>query len=45
MSAERFVPQPVQVQALDAQTVVVTRGLEAGQRVVVQGASLVAQVR
>lgn len=45
VSAERFVPQPVQLQPLDAQTVVVTRGLDAGERVVVQGASLVAQVR
>lgn len=43
--AERFLPQPVQVQPLDAQTVVVTRGLADGNRVVVQGASLIAQVR
>lgn len=44
-SAERFRPQPVQAQALDAQTVLVTQGLEAGQRVVVQGAPLIAQIR
>jgi biotin carboxyl carrier protein len=43
--AERFIPQPVQVQALDAQTVVVTQGLGADNRVVVQGATLLAQVR
>ncbi|MEK9950781.1 MAG: efflux RND transporter periplasmic adaptor subunit, partial [Curvibacter sp.] len=44
-SAERFVAQPVQAQALDARTVVVTQGLQAGQRVVVQGAPLIAQIR
>lgn len=43
--AERFVPQPVQVRPLDAQTVVVTSGLGADHRVVVQGASLLAQIR
>lgn len=43
--AERFIPQPVEVQTLDAQTVVVTRGLSADNRVVVQGASLIAQIR
>jgi len=43
--AERYVPQPVQVESVDAQTVVVTRGLAADNRVVVQGASLIAQIR
>lgn len=43
--AERFVPQPVQVQVLDTHTVLVTRGLSADNRVVVQGAALVAQIR
>lgn len=43
--AERFVPQPVEVQPLDARRVVVTKGLGPDNRVVVQGASLVAQVR
>lgn len=43
--AERYVPQPVQVQPLNAQTIVVTAGLGAENRVVVQGASLLAQVR
>ncbi|MCO5118861.1 MAG: efflux RND transporter periplasmic adaptor subunit [Burkholderiaceae bacterium] len=44
-SAERYVPQPVQVRPLDATTVVVTQGLAAGSRAVVQGAPLLAQVR
>ena len=44
-SAERYVPQPVQFQALDALTVVVTQGLGADNRVVVQGAPLIAQIR
>jgi hypothetical protein len=43
--AQRFVPQPVQFRALDANTVVVTKGLSADNRVVVQGASLIAQIR
>ena len=43
--AERFVPQPVQFRPLDAHTVVVTQGLGADNRVVVQGAPLIAQIR
>jgi hypothetical protein len=43
--AERFIPQPVQVRPLDAGTVVVTQGLSADNRVVVQGAPLIAQIR
>ncbi len=43
--AERFIPQPVQFRPLDAGTVVVTRGLSADNRVVVQGAPLIAQIR
>ena len=43
--AQRFVPQPVQFRPLDASTVVVTQGLSADNRVVVQGASLIAQIR
>ena len=43
--AERFVPQPVQFRPLDAGTVVVTQGLSADNRVVVQGAALIAQIR
>jgi membrane fusion protein, heavy metal efflux system len=43
--AERFIPQPVQFRPLDAGTVVVTQGLGADNRVVVQGAPLIAQIR
>ncbi len=43
--AERFIPQPVQARALDARTLLVTRGLSADNRVVVQGAALIAQIR
>jgi membrane fusion protein, heavy metal efflux system len=43
--AERFIPQPVQLRALDAATVVVTQGLAADNRVVVEGAPLIAQIR
>jgi len=45
VSAERFVPRQVRVQALDGARVVVTAGLEPGRRVVTQGAGLIAQVR
>jgi hypothetical protein len=43
--AERYIAQPVQFRPLDAGTVVVTQGLGADNRVVVQGASLIAQIR
>ena len=43
--AERYIPQPVQYRALDASTVVVTQGLGTDNRVVVQGAPLIAQIR
>lgn len=43
--AERYMPQPVQVRPLDAKTVLVMRGLAADNRVVVQGAALIAQIR
>lgn len=42
---DRFMPVPVQTRALDASTVVVTQGLSPGQRVVVQGAHLINQIR
>ncbi len=45
IGAERFMPQPVQVQPLDAGTVLVTQGLSADNRVLVEGAALVAQIR
>lgn len=44
-SAERFVQHPVRFVPLDANTVTVTSGLQGGERVVVQGAPLVNQVR
>lgn len=44
-SAERFKPRKVQLQPLDATRSLVTAGLAAGERVVVQGATLLAQVR
>ena len=43
--AERYTPQPVELRALDATTVVVTKGLAADNRVVVRGAALINQVR
>jgi hypothetical protein len=43
--AERYIPQPVQLKPLDANTVVVTEGLGSDNRVVVQGAPLIAQIR
>jgi hypothetical protein len=42
---ERFEPRRVRTQALDAARVLVTDGLAAGERVVVEGAPLLAQVR
>lgn len=45
LSAERYLAQPVSVQPLDAQTVVVVKGLGADNRVVVQGAALLNQIR
>lgn len=42
---ERFVPKLVLTQALDGVSVAVTQGLEAGDRVVTDGATLVNQVR
>lgn len=43
--AEVFVARPVRVTTLDGATVAVVDGLKAGERVVVQGAALVNQVR
>jgi len=43
--AERYLPQPVVVRALDARTVLVVRGLAPDNRVVVEGAALIAQIR
>lgn len=43
--AERYVPAAVQFQPLDSQTVLVTKGLAPDNRVVVQGAGLLSQIR
>ncbi|MDH1815948.1 efflux RND transporter periplasmic adaptor subunit [Comamonas aquatica] len=43
--AERYIPQPVSVRPLDAVSVVVVQGLGADNRVVVEGAALLAQIR
>ena len=44
-SAERFVSRKVKVAALDGHSVAVTDGLTGGERVVVQGAASLAQIR
>lgn len=44
-SAERFVARKVKVAALDGRSVAVTDGLAGGERVVVQGAAGLAQIR
>lgn len=44
-SAERYLPQAVQVQPLDQRQILVTQGLAPDNRVVIQGAALVAQIR
>lgn len=43
--AERFIALPVEASALDARTVVVTKGLSPDNRVVVGGTSLINQIR
>ena len=43
--AERYLPQPVQARTLDARRVLVVQGLGDDNRVVVQGAALIAQIR
>lgn len=42
---ERFEARPIRSEPLDGVRVLVTDGLKAGERVVVQGASLIAQIR
>lgn len=44
-NAERFVPREVRVQPLDAERVLIVAGVEAGRRIVTQGAELLNQVR
>jgi hypothetical protein len=45
VAAERFAPHVVSTQPLDARSVVVTSGLHDRDRIVIEGASLLAQVR
>lgn len=45
VSAERFVPRRVTIQPLDAGRIAVLDGVRGGERVVTQGASLLAQIR
>ena len=44
-NAERFVPREVRVEPLDGSHVLVVSGLEAGRRIVTQGAELLNQIR
>lgn len=43
--AEQFVPRKVRFQALDGASAAVTEGLASGERMVIQGAAVLAQVR
>lgn len=45
VAAERFEARPVRIAPLDAERVIVGKGLTAGQRIVTQGAELIDQVR
>ena len=45
VAPERFAPRPVRISPLDGERVVVTSGLEKGDRVVVEAAELINQVR
>jgi uncharacterized membrane protein YjjB (DUF3815 family) len=45
VDAERFEQRPVRIEPLDGQRVLVSQGLEAGKRVVVQGSELIEQIR
>ncbi len=44
-NAERFVPREVRVEALDGERVLIVSGVEAGRRIVTQGAELLNQIR
>jgi multidrug efflux pump subunit AcrA (membrane-fusion protein) len=44
-SAEIFVPRRVRIEPLDAENVLVSSGVEQGQRIVIQGAELLDHVR
>ena len=43
--AEVFVPRPVRMEALDAERVLITGGIEPGERIVIRSAPLINQVR
>lgn len=45
LSAERYLQQPVQYQTLNASQIVATQGLSPNNRVVVQGAAMMSQIR
>ena len=45
VSAERFVPRKVRMQPVDGANVAVVQGLHADERVVSEGAPLLAQIR
>jgi hypothetical protein len=45
VSAERFEQRPVRIEPLDGQNVLISHGLSAGRRVVVQGAELIDHIR
>ena len=45
VSAERFERRPVRIEPLDGQRVLISQGLIAGKRVVVQGAELLDHIR
>jgi hypothetical protein len=44
-NAERFVPREVRIEQLDAARVLIVAGVEAGKRIVTQGAELLNQIR
>lgn len=44
-NAERFLPREVRVEPLDAERVLIVEGVEAGRRIVTQGAELLNQIR
>jgi len=45
ITAERFVPREVRVEPLDGERVLIVAGVEAGKRIVTQGAELLNQIR
>jgi cobalt-zinc-cadmium efflux system membrane fusion protein len=44
-NAERFVPREVRIEPLDGSSVLIVSGIEAGRRIVTQGAELLNQIR